>query len=130
MKKKNFLKILLVVLLISISLFGYIKYKKSYSKKLVETSLSDDGSYILNIFMIGETDFPYGKTHCRFNLTRFSIEISELSFDIADDGANASENNFNITWNDEYVSIIVSGSEQEDVTYNLYFDGTTEILGE
>ncbi len=130
MKKKNLLKILLVVLLISISLFGYIKYKKSYSKKLVETSLSDDGSYILNIFMIGETDFPYGKTHCRFNLTRFSIEISELSFDIADDGANASENNFNITWNDEYVSIIVSGSEQEDVTYNLYFDGTTEILGE
>ncbi len=130
MKKKNLLKILLVVLLISISLFGYIKYKKSYSKKLVETSLSDDGSYILNIFMIGETDFPYGKTHCRFNLTRFSIEISKLSFDIADDGANASENNFNITWNDEYVSIIVSGSEQEDVTYNLYFDGTTEILGE
>ncbi len=130
MKKKNIVKILLVILLITISIFGYIKYKKSYSKNLVETSLSDDGSYILNIYMIGEADFPYGKTHCRFNLTRYSIDISEVSFDISDDGANATEDNFNITWNDEYVSIIVSGSEQENVTYNLYFDGTTEILGE
>lgn len=130
MKKKNIVKILLVILLITISIFGYIKYKKSYSKNLVETSLSDDGSYILNIYMIGEADFPYGKTHCHFNLTRYSIEVSEVSFDIADDGANATEDNFNITWNDEYVSIIVSGSEQENVTYNLYFDGTTEILGE
>ena len=38
----------------------------------------------------------------------------------------ANEDNFQISWYPNKVSIIVSGSEQEDRAYILHFDGTVE----
>lgn len=130
MKKKITLIVILILLLLTTSIFGYIKYKRSYSKSLVDTSLSNDGNYILNIFMIGEADFPYGKTHCLFNLSKYSTKLSELSFDVANDGAIVNSDNFLITWHEDNVMIVVSCAEQDDVTYILYFNGNIETFGE
>lgn len=76
--------------------------------------------------MIGEPDWPFGSTHCRFDLFKDDKRIIKYPFSIHNDGANAHEDNFDIIWNEDNVTVIVSGSEQNDIEYVLNFDGTTE----
>ena len=45
---------------------------------------------------------------------------------IRDDGAVAHDSNFSVTWNENHVKIMVSGSEKNDQEYVLNFDGTVE----
>lgn len=76
--------------------------------------------------MIGEPDWPFSSTHCRFDLFKDDKRIIKYPFSIHNDGANAHEDNFDIIWNEDNVTVIVSGSEQNDIEYVLNFDGTTE----
>lgn len=55
--------------------------------------------------------------------------VTKYKFYIADDGANARESNFEVSWQDERVTVIVRGSEQGAVQYDLFFDGTVETEG-
>ena len=52
--------------------------------------------------------------------------IIKQTFDIADDGANASINSWNVDWKDISVEVIISGTEQDDVLYVLKFDGSVD----
>ena len=87
---------------------------------------SDNGSYHLIVYMIGEPDWPFGATHCRFDLFNDDRKITEYSFSIMNDGGNVHEGNFHITWNTDHVTVLVSGSEQSDEIYELNYDGTVE----
>ena len=40
--------------------------------------------------------------------------IIKQTFDIADDGAKATTNSWNVDWKDTSVEVIISGTEQED----------------
>ena len=52
--------------------------------------------------------------------------IIKQTFDIADDGANASINSWNVDWKDISVEVVISGTEQDDVLYVLKFDGSVD----
>lgn len=80
--------------------------------------------------MIGEPDFPFGATHCRFDLKEGKKTITKYRFDLRDDGCNASEENFEITWEENAVLIQTTASEQEDQFYRLFFDGRTKTWQE
>lgn len=107
-------------------LFGGIKWRTNYAKTEILTSSSEVGDYRLCIYMIGEPDWPFGETHCRFELFDNDKKIIKYDFSIRDDGAVARENNFDVIWNIDYVTVVVSGSEQEDKAYVLNYDGTVE----
>ena len=107
-------------------LFVGIKYRTSYAKTEIETLISTDGKFKLTIYEIGEPDWPFGSTHCRFTLYEQDKKINKLDFSIRNDGASAHNENFDVNWEKDYVMIVVSGKEQEDISYYLYFDGRTD----
>ena len=84
---------------------------------------------------MGEPDWPFGATHCRFTLRKEGRQILERAFSIQDDGAVARADNFAVRWRaDNFavrwradgVQVVVSGSEQGDRVYVLGFDGSAE----
>lgn len=108
-------------------LLAGIKYKISYAKTEIETLFFNDGRYQLVIYEIGEPDWPFGSTHCRFVLYDNTKQINTLNFSIRNDGAPAQGENFHTYWGTDNVMTRVSGEEQEDNFYSLYFDGSTDI---
>ena len=76
--------------------------------------------------MVGEPDWPFGATHCRFTLRKEGRQILGRAFSIQDDGAVARADNFAVRWRADGVQVVVSGSEQGDRVYVLGFDGSAE----
>ena len=123
--KKTVLSVTAFLLGLAVLLFGSLKYKISYAKTEVLTSVSENGAYRLTVYMIGEPDFPFGAAHCRFDLKNGKKTVTKYRFDIYDDGGNASEENFEITWEEDAVLIHTTASEQEDQYYRLFYNGET-----
>lgn len=105
---------------------GAILYKTEIERNEIEAYMSDDGEHELVIYQIGEPDWSFGSTHCRFVLSSENKIISEYNFLISNDGAPARSSNFAVNWYDDRVVIIVNGEEQRDEAYNLFFDGRIE----
>lgn len=112
-----------VVFVLAVSVFVYFA---SFAKTKILTSVSDNGGYHLTVYMIGAPEWPFGATHCRFDLFHGGKRLIKHPFSIQDDGAAAHEDNFYIAWDEGHVTVIVSGSEQSDQAYVLNFDGTVE----
>ena len=125
-RKKGIFAVLLGILVLLLTLYGGIKYRTSYAKTKIMASSSVNGQYNLVIYMIGEPDWPFGTTHCRFELFEENKRIVKYPFSIKNDGANAHEENFNVIWSSDSVSVTVSGEEQDDIIYVLNYDGTIE----
>ena len=71
-------------------------------------------------------DWPFGYTHARLVLKNGKRVIIKQTFDIADDGAKATINSWNVDWKDTSVEVVISGTEQDDVLYVLKFDGSVD----
>ena len=116
----------LIFMMLLIILFAGYKYRTTYAKTEIMTETSEDNQYTLKIYMIGEPEWPFGATHCRMELFKDSKRIIKCPIDIYDDGAIVHEDNFDIKWHEDNVTVTVSGSEQDDNRYILSFDGTVE----
>ncbi len=99
-------------------------WQTNYAKTEILTHPASDGTHKLIIYMIGNPDWPFGSTHCRFDLFEGNKRIIKYSFNIADDGANADDDNFKITEGSGGITVAVYGSEQGTETYILNYDGT------
>jgi len=115
--------IAVIVILPFLLLIGGFQYRVNYAKTEVITSVSADGEHALTVYMIGEPDWPFGATHCRFDLRDGVKRTVKEPFSIHDDGVAASENNFAITWHEDHVEILVTASEQPDEICTIFFDG-------
>lgn len=126
--KKSALRIILGIIaaisLLLACLLGGAIYIMHYKINSVDTSTSPDGTYELSFQQIGDPDWPFGYTHARLVLKNGKEIVLKKSFDIANDGGNASINNWNVNWKDSSVEVIIYGEEQSDVLYILNFDGT------
>ena len=116
----------LIFMMLLIILFAGYKYRTTYAKTEIMTETSEDNQYTLKIYMIGEPEWPFGATHCRLELFKDTKRIIKCPIDIYDDGAIVHEDNFDIRWHEDNVTVTVSGSEQDDNRYILFFDGTVE----
>ena len=123
--KRCFILTLLFMILFMILFAGY-RYRTTYAKTEIMTETSEDNQYTLKIYMIGEPEWPFGTTHCRLELFKDSKRIIKCPIDIYDDGAIVHEDNFDIKWHEDNVTVTVSGSEQDENRYILSFDGTVE----
>lgn len=112
---KRILAIVLVVLIAAALVVGSIIYVRDYRKTKVFTSQS--GSSTMTVYMVGEPDFPYGKTDCRLVLRTKGKDTVKEDFSVANDGAVVTEENFSVEWKDNSVRLHVTGSEQEITSY-------------
>ena len=107
-------------------LLGGLIYATRFNINPVDKSTSPDGTYELSFQQVGDPDWPFGYTHARLVLKNGKRVIIKQSFDIADDGAKASINSWNVNWKDTSVEVVISGTEQDDVLYVLKFDGSVD----
>lgn len=55
-------------------------------------------------------------------------KISQTNFELQNDGGSINSGSWKVTWNDDYVEVILSGEEQFDEQILLYFDGRKESM--
>ena len=118
--------IVLIVVLLIIALLWNIYYITELEETQVNEFYSDDGKYTLTMYQVGDPDFPFGAVSGKFVLKENTEVINTYHFSVADDGAGLQHNVPAIRWTDDSVMAIVSGSEQKDQLYIMYYDGTAE----
>ena len=64
------------------ALAGGIWYRVEVAPTEVLTDVSPDGMYELTIDRVGEPDWPFGATHCRFTLRKEGRQILGRAFSI------------------------------------------------
>lgn len=127
---KKFLKIMLcfmgsLVALIVVFWFC-ISYTVNYKKTTCDISVSPDGKYEMTLQAVGEPDWPFGSANGRVVLKKDDQEISNVEFELHNDGGSISNRCWTVTWYDEYAEVTLSGEEQSDEHVLLYYDGKTE----
>lgn len=128
---KKFIKIMLCTMGIFIALLVVfwlcILYVTNYKKTTCDTSISPDGKYELILQAIGEPDWPFGSASGRLLLKEGKSKVSQADFELRNDGKSISSRCWEVTWYEDYVEIILSGEEQYDEQFILYFDGKINI---
>ena len=125
-KKPSVRGILGILALINIMIFvlaGSFTYTTKYKIHEVAYSTSEDGKYVLLFQQVGDPDWPFGHTHARLVLKNESGIITKYHFDVANDGGNAHPDLWQVTWRGNCVEAVISGEEQNDNQYILYFNG-------
>ena len=107
-------------------LAGSFTYTTRYKIHDVASYTSPDGKYELLFQQVGDPDWLFGYTHARLVLKDEAGTIAKYSFDIADDGANARSDLCQVTWKATQVEAVISGEEQNDNQYILFFNGKTD----
>lgn len=107
-------------------LIGSVTYTTKYRVNSVDSSTSQDGKYELLFQQIGEPDWPFGYTHARLVLKDELGTIAKYSFDVRNDGASVHSDSWQVIWKKDSVEVVISGKEQNDEQYILYFDGKTD----
>lgn len=119
---KNFLKkhaVLLIALATLVIFLAYALY--AFTKpRIIATSISPDGKYTLSFI---ETESPvfFGSSEVRILLEKPEKEKQELNTEISNDGKYLDEENWNVTWEKEYVEVLLNGEEQGDENLRFYF---------
>lgn len=125
-KLKNIMIISGILVIIAAALSGSILYVTHYKMAVVDTAQSADGNYELILQSVGEPAFPFGSASGRLVLKSGEIIVASADFRISNDGSSFSEEAWSVTWFDDYVEIVLSGSEQYDELLTLYYDGQVE----
>lgn len=127
---KKFLKIMLCFmgsLVVLIVIFWFcISYTVNYKKTTCDISVSPGGKYEMALQAVGEPDWPFGSANGRVVLKKDDQEISNVEFELHNDGGSISNRCWTVTWYDEYAEVTLSGEEQSDEHVLLYYDGKTE----
>lgn len=128
--KKN-MKTVLYIMGLPIVLFVVvllcILYETNYKKTICDTSVSLDKIYKLELLTIGEPDWPFGAASGRLILKEGQDKISQIDFELHNDGGIITSNCWKVTWYEDYVEVILSGEEQFDEQIILKFDGTIDM---
>ncbi len=112
-------------------LIGSFIYITKYRVLEVGREKSADRNYEVIFQMIGEPEWPFGSTTGRFVVNDLANDrqLQETDLTIFDDGATFRDSNWEVTWYPVGVEIIISGSEQENGTYVIYYDGSDRFKG-
>ena len=128
MKKRIRIALFVICVVIGMNflLIGCFRYAVDHRKTIWDTSVSPDGKYELTLIEIGEPVWPFGPASGRLILNEGATKISQTDFELRNDGCSISSNDWAVTWNENYVEVILSGEEQFDERILLYFDGTMQ----
>lgn len=123
---KAILRVIAVVSIMAVGLWGSITYVSEYKVTTVDTSVSPDGTHELVLQAVGEADFSFGSATGRLILYEGKSKISKADFELFDDGGCIRSGIWEVAWQEDCVGVILSGEEQLDEQILLYFDGRKE----
>lgn len=127
---KKFLKMILCMMgslfAVIVVFWCCISYTVNYKKTTCDTSVSPDGTYELTLQAIGEPEWPFGSASGRLILMEGKDKLSQIDFELRNDGGIISSRCWEVTWHEHYVEVILSGEEQLDERVTLHFDGSVE----
>lgn len=109
-------------------LIGSVTYTTKYLVNSVDSSTSQDGKYELLFQQIGDPDWLFGYTHARLVLKDELGTIAKYSFDVRNDSASVHSDSWQVIWKEDSVEAVISGKEQNDEQYILYFDRKCLVL--
>ena len=119
---RGILGVLATINILIVILAGSFTYVTRYKIHDLAYSTSKDGTYVLLFQQVGDPDWPFGYTHARLLLKDEAGTIAKYPFDVANDGGALDQENWRVNWEETCVKVIISGEEQPDKLYTLYFD--------
>lgn len=124
---KTFLGTMAIIWALLAVLVGGFIFETTYKINEVDVSQSSNGEYVLYFQQVGDpSTWPFGDTHVRLVLKNGGKTLIKYNFDINNDGANVSAWNWQVSWEENFVSAFIYGEEKRGMQYDLYFDGTIE----
>ena len=117
MKIKGKIIIIVVLLVCLLGLFGFYKYQKDYKKTIIINEEYEE--YRVEIMTLGESEFPFGPSHCRINVYKENKRIDREDFDVLNDGKNLDEANFDVVWNWTELKVIAYGEEMDPLSFDF-----------
>lgn len=124
MKKlgKILLKIFLIIFITIIILIAIFVYITKFRITDVTEFVNEENKYKIIFQAVGEPEWPFGRTKVKVTLMNSkNKKISSFEEYISDDGAVARECNIKVNWYEDYVEIVLMGSEQEDDIHQLKY---------
>ena len=88
---------------------------------LVDTSVN--GAYTVELLALDSPDWPFGSQDGRLVLKKAGWTVCEQDFELRNDGKGMDRSNWSVAWDDEKAAVTISGEEQPDALYHLYFTG-------
>lgn len=125
MKKvlKVILGIVLSVVLVLGLLYGLFIYMIEYH---VET-VAKESYYEYEVVMqsVGAPLF-FSSADGRLLLKKNGKTINKTDFVLSDDGGSIRKKVWSVSWYKDHVSVVIRGTEQDDMLYSLYYNGNTK----
>ena len=132
---KNGMTVLGIALMVAISFYGWMAYETRFKITYIGTEQAPDGETQVIFQMLGEPtrqmgDGSYGATGGRAIVKQGDTEIKAVSFEVSNEGAALSEENWEVTFFPERVEIrLKGGAGEETETLTVYLDGSVEGRG-
>lgn len=125
MKKvlKIILGILLSIVLVICLLYGAFIYMIEYHVATVDKKSYNGYEVIMQ--SVGSPLF-FSSADGRLLLKKNDTIINKTDFVLSDDGGSIREDVWSVSWYKDHVSVVIRGSEQDDMLYSLYYNGNTK----
>lgn len=89
--------------------------------RVIDTSVN--GEYTAELLALDGPDWPFGTQDGRLVLKKGIWTVCAHDFILANDGKYMCEYNWSVAWDDEKAVVTISGEEQHDEVYHLYYTG-------
>lgn len=125
MKKvlKVILGILLSIVLVICLLYGAFIYMIEYHVATVDKKSYNGYEVIMQ--SVG-SPLLFSSADGRLLLKKNDKTINQTDFVLSDDGGSIRKAVWSVSWYKDHVSVVIRGSEQDDMLYSLYYNGNTK----
>lgn len=125
MKKvlKVILGILLSIIVVIGLLYGAFIYMIEYHVATVDKKSYNGYEVIMQ--SVGSPLF-FSSADGRLLLKKNGKTINKTDFVLSDDGRSIRKKVWSVSWYKDHVSVVIRGSEQDDMLYSLYYNGNTK----
>ena len=125
MKKvlKVILGILLSIVLVICLLYSAFIYMIEYHVATVDKKSYNGYEVIMQ--SVGSPLF-FSSADGRLLLKKNGKTINKTDFTLSDDGGSIRKKVWSVSWYKDHVSVVIRGSEQDDMLYSLYYNGNTK----
>lgn len=125
MKKvlKVILGILLSIIVVIGLLYGAFIYMIEYHVATVDKKSCNGYEVIMQ--SVGSPLF-FSSADGRLLLKKNGKTINKTDFVLSDDGGSIRKKVWSVSWYKDHVSVVIRGSEQDDMLYSLYYNGNTK----
>ena len=125
MKKvlKVTLGILLSIVLVICLLYSAFIYMIEYHVATVDKKSYNGYEVIMQ--SVGSPLF-FSSADGRLLLKKNGKTINKTDFVLSDDGGSIRKKVWSVSWYKDHVSVVIRGSEQDDMLYSLYYNGNTK----